>query len=233
LELDTRYVPALYGLAHVQYDRGQLADAAITAERGITAAVRDDDAPPFCALLARVYGQSNRWDEALRSWDRALASSRPEVDWFLEKTQLLWNLERPEAAEETLRAAIERNPSEVLKRAWYESLIRCGKLDEAERHIEAGLEDAKWKSGWLLLRARVRATQGREHEARQDVLAALAEIEARLRPDAPNPFLIAERAQALDLLGHSDEAREQAEIAQLTGVPDWKLPILGASRPRE
>jgi tetratricopeptide (TPR) repeat protein len=223
LELDARYVPALYGLAHVHFDRGQLEDAAAAAERGLEAAARADDQPPFHALLARAYEKGERPDEALQSWDRALASPRPDVDWFLEKTQLLWKLERPAAAEEALRAAIERNPSEVLRRAWYESLIRSGKLDEAERHIETGLENARWKSAWLLLRARVRALQSRHQEAHQDALAALLEIEERLNPGAPNPFLAAEKAQALAALGHADQARRQAKIARSLGVPAWKL----------
>jgi tetratricopeptide (TPR) repeat protein len=216
-------VTALYGLAQVHFDGGRLEDAAAAAERGIEAADRAADDPPFYALLARIYERGDRCDEALRSWDAALASARPEVDWFLEKAQLLWKLDRPEAAEEALQAAMEQNPSEVLRRAWYESLIRCGKLDEAERHIEAGLENARLKSAWLLLRARVRASQGRQREARQNALAALVEIEKRQNPDAPNPFLAAEKAQALAALGRSEQARREAKIARSLGVPAWKL----------
>jgi hypothetical protein len=125
---------------------------------------------------------------------------------------------------------MERNPSEVLKRAWYESLIRCGRFAEARRQVDAHLHSARWKSTWLLLRARLYAAQGRRDEARQDALEALSEIDLRLLPDSPNPFLTADKAQALALLGRRDEARREADIASALGIPAWKLAELRTSR---
>lgn len=223
LAIDPGWTPALYGLAHVLVDRGRLQEAEAVAKRGIESAQDLDGAAPFHALLAQIHEQSDCCDDAIQSWNRALASSRPEVDWFLSKAQLLWKMHQVDAAEETLRSAMRRNPSAALKRAWYESLIRCGRLSEAEDQVEAGLKRAKWKSTWLLLRARLHAAQDRPAEARRDALAALAEIDQRLRPDSPNPFLAADKAQALALLGRRDQAKEQAEIARALNVPAWKL----------
>jgi tetratricopeptide (TPR) repeat protein len=162
-----------------------------------------------------------------------LASSKPDVDWFLGKAQLLWKLQRHDATEEALRSATERNPSEALKRAWYEALIRCGRLDEAQQHIEAGLQKARWKSTWLLLRARLHAARGDSTRARDDALAALTEMDGRLQGNSPNPFLIADKAQALALLGHHAPAQRHAEIARSLGIPAWKLPGFDTAAPHE
>lgn len=223
LELRPRWTPALYGLVHSLFDREQLEAALVAAERGIEAAEHADEAAPFHALAARIHEHDQRWQEALASWESALTSSRPEVDWFLGQAQALWKLNRPAAAERGLKAALGRNPSEVLRRAWYESLVRCGRLDEADRHIAAGLRKARWKSTWLLLRARLHAARGRQAAARHDALAALREINQRLDPESPNPFLTADRAVALAILNRPGEARRQAKLARSLGVPSWKL----------
>ena len=223
LVLDEDYLPALYGLAQVYIDREKVQLAQGLVERAVQSAADANQAAAFHALLAQIHEKEDRCELALESWDRALASSRPEVDWFLGKAQLLWKLQQPEAAEQSLCAAMKRNPSEALKRAWYESLVRSGKLDQAQSHVEYGLSKSRWKSSWLLLRARLHAARGSLAEARQDALAALAEIDQRLQPRAPNPFLTADKAQALAMLGRDKEALEQAKTARSLGVPAWKL----------
>jgi hypothetical protein len=145
------------------------------------------------------------------------------VDWLLGKAQLLWNLAQYDAAEAALRSATQQNPSEALKRAWYEALIRCGRLDEAQQHIEAGLQKARWKSTWLLLRARLYAARGESARARAGALAALTEMDQRLQGESPNPFLIADKAQALALMGQHAQAQRHAQFARSLGIPAWKL----------
>jgi tetratricopeptide (TPR) repeat protein len=236
LELDKAWAPALYGMIHVQIDRAQFEDARELAERAIArrgGLADPDDTAPFHALLAHIYAAEQRWEEALHSWDSALASSQPEVDWFLGKAQLLWKLKRHDAAEDALRSATQRNPSEALKRAWYEALIRCGRLDEAEQHIEAGLQKARWTSTWRLLRSRLHAARGDSTHARADALAALTEINQRLQANSPNPFLLADKAQALALLGHHTQAQHHAETARSLGIPAWKLAAFDFALPHE
>jgi tetratricopeptide (TPR) repeat protein len=223
LELDKAWAPALYGMVHLHIERAELEEAREVAERGIALLAERENVAPFYALLAGIHAKRERYEEALQSWDSALASSQPEVDWFLRKAQLLWKLKRHDTAEDVLRSAIRRNPSEALKRAWYEALLRCGRLDEAQQHIDAGLGRARWKSSWLLLRARLHAARGDSTRARQDALAALTEIDQRLQGATPNPFLIADKAQALALLGHRAQAQRHVETAGSLGIPAWKL----------
>jgi tetratricopeptide (TPR) repeat protein len=229
LKQSPQWTPALHGLAQALFDTQQLEAALAVANRGIKAAQHAGEAAPFHALSARIHEQGEQWEQALASWDSALASSRPEVDWFLGQAQVLWRLNRSKSAERALRTAIERNPSEVLRRAWYEALIRCGRLDEAQRQIAAGLRKARWKSTWLLLRARLHAAKDHQSAARRDALAALQEIDQRLDPSSPNPFLVADKSVALALAGRTEEARAQAEIARNLGVPAWKLAGSGPS----
>jgi tetratricopeptide (TPR) repeat protein len=233
LELDESWAPALYGMVHVHFARAELGDAREKAERGIVLLAKRDDAAPFHALLAGIHAHAERSEEALRSWDAALASSRPDVDWFLGKAQLLWKLKRHDAAEDVLRSATRRNPSEALKRAWYESLVRCGRLDEAQLHIDTRLQKARWTSSWRLLRARLHAARGDSTHARADALAALTEIDQRLQGDSPNPFLVADKAQALALLGQRAQARRHAQFARSLGIPAWKLAAFDSESPHK
>jgi tetratricopeptide (TPR) repeat protein len=233
LELDETSAPALYGMVQVHVERAEFVKARKEAERGAALLAEPDDAAPFHALLAGIHSEEQRWEEALRSWDAALASSQPEVDWFLGQAQLLWKLKRHDAAEDALRLATRRNPSEPLKRAWYEALLRCGRLDEAQQHIDAGLQKARWKSTWLLLRSRLHAARGDSARARVDALAALAELDQRLHVASPSPFLIADKAQALALLGRDAQARRHTETARALGMPAWKLAGVDFAPPQE
>jgi hypothetical protein len=58
-------------------------------------------------------------------------------------------------------------------------------------------------------------------------------MDQRLHGDSPNPFLIADKAQALALLGEHAQARGHAEIARSLGIPAWKLAGFDFASPRQ
>ncbi len=156
---------------------------------------------PFHAALARIHAREEDWASALENWRLALGSPQPEVDWFMGETQALAALGRLDEQVDALAAAMKRNPSIVLKRAWIHALVEAGALETAAREIEIGLAEARWKSSWLLLRARVHALRNEPAGQHADAAAALAEIQRRLHPEHPDPYLVDEAVQARALLG--------------------------------
>jgi tetratricopeptide (TPR) repeat protein len=113
LELDARWLPALYGLAHVCVKRQQFQEAELAAERGIATAADAEEAAPFHALIAGIHQECGRWDDALRCWESALESSRPDVDWFLGKAQVLGS------------RTVQRRPKSFSSLRWNETPARC------------------------------------------------------------------------------------------------------------
>jgi len=201
LKLKPSSMPALHGLAHASFNQQHFDKAIKASQQGIAAAKNIDATGPFHAILARIYEQQEKWEQALTEWKHAIAVSQPDINWFLGEARLLSKLNRHHDAYLSLEAALERNPSVVLRRAWIKSLIDSGQANQASQHIEAGLARARWKSSWLLLRARLELSQNQPEAAKRDAELTLKEIEKRWNPAAANPFLTASRDQALAILG--------------------------------
>jgi len=218
LVLQPRFSAALQGLAGAHLHLGNWVAAESAAQRAI--ALYDDDGrrAPGQALLAQVLEAQTKWPEALDAWREALKAPYPEVDWFLGESRCLGQLGRYDDQAAALALARTRNPSVVLHRAWVRALVDGGQLDAARAEIETGLEKARWQSSWLLLRARVHAREGDTAHQHEDALAALVELEGRINPERPDPWLLTECAIALALAGEETKAREYETQARTLGA---------------
>lgn len=218
LELERSDLGALYGLTRASLALGQYENALNAVARALVVASDADEAAPFYAVAARSYAEQQQWSAALNSWRASLASSRPEADWFLGEAHSLRKLDRIDEAIEALEKAQQRNPSVVLEREWLKLLIDSGHTEKAAPRISAGLERVRWKSSWLLLRARMRLMEGNSVSAEEDAQAALKEIDGRLNLKVVNPFLLADRATALAMLGRDEQAEICAKRAREFGL---------------
>lgn len=210
LELDPLSTSALTGLAETLLDSGAPAEAEQAAELALALQTSAETRAPFHALKARSFEKRERWEKALEQWTHALASSRPEIDWFIGQSSCLARLGRAEERVDALTDARKRNPSVVLDQLWIEALVEAGELDTASQEIEPRLQKSRWKSAWLLLRADVRQQQGLAHDAREDARTALAEIQTRLHPQRPDPHLVQEAAKAHTFLDDPEAARHRS-----------------------
>ena len=224
LHLQAGYYSALYGMAQAHLSQSHWVKAQAVAKRGLVLARNENEAAPFHVISAHIHEQNHCWEMALTAWQHSLASSRPKVDWFLGESRSLKRLKRIDDALQALETAMQKNPSTVLRRAWIEMLIHGDKIHEAEKQISAGLARARWKSSWLLLRARLHLAQKNSEAAQQDARTALSEISRRQSPGSVNPFLAADRGLALLILGREEEAKADLELAHSLGVSHEKLP---------
>jgi len=211
LKLQPAYLPALHGLAHARFRQQRFDEAIQVSRQGIAASSNADEAGSFHSLLARTYEQEALWQKSLVEWNHSLAASHPNIDWYLGVSRTLTALNRPDEARLSLEVAINRNPSIVLRRAWIKTLIDCGLASEASKHIEAGLARSRWKSSWLLLRAQLELSQGQDTAAKRDAERTLQEIKTRWNPASANPFLVANRDQALAILGRGNGPDSSSE----------------------
>ena len=200
LEISAGYLPALYGLAQTRLHQHRLIEAIEVSRQGVAASRSADQAASFHALLAQTYEQQKQWTKALAAWRKSLVASHPKIDWYLGEFHALEKLNRPHAARLALESAMKRNPSVVLRRVWVKALIDCGDTEEASQHIEAGLARSRWKSSWLLLRARLELSQNHPRKAQRDAASALQEIDLRWNPKIKNPWIAADRQRALAIL---------------------------------
>jgi len=96
-------------------------------------------------------------------------------------------------------------------------MIDAGQYRPALDRIEQHLNQLRWRSSWLLRRAR--ALNGMKADFRSDAAAALSELNQRIRPEHPEPTLLLDRAMAFALLGKNSEASNDLILAKKKGIP--------------
>ncbi|MDA0346652.1 MAG: tetratricopeptide repeat protein [Verrucomicrobia bacterium] len=202
IEPDSRLAIIACTEALLQLDR--LDEAESMTRYGIALDGHAQEKTPVYALLARILTRQDHHFEALEAWRAALRSPQPEIDWFLGEAESLGHLLRYKEQVDALSKARERNPSIVLHRAWIRALIDAGDFETALQEIEKGIANTRWKSSWLLLRARIHEQQKRHAEEADDARVALVEIQSRLNTDFPDPYLVKEVDRALAILNKGD-----------------------------
>jgi hypothetical protein len=200
LALDPRSRAAMIGCIEALLHQGGWREAEFLAHQGLALDQRAATQAPFRAMLARIGVRRENWPEALVAWRAALQSPQPEIDWFLGEAECLEQMGRWSERSTALRAAMQRNPSVVLRRAWIRALVDAGELAQASREIEYEITQARWQSSWLLLRARVNEMRQDPAGRRADATRALLEIRGRLNLKHPDPTLVKEEAEALQLI---------------------------------
>lgn len=191
---------ALSGCAEAYSRLGRWEEVATLARTGLSYQESASMKAPFYALLAHSLMQKKQWNQASEAWDQAMESSNPEIDWYLGQSETLYRLKEYNQQVQALAEARERNPSVVLYRTWLEALVNSGRWEQALEEVNRELAKARWKSSWLLLRARIYQAMERIDAQVNDAKAALEEIQLRLHPARPDPHLEKERDQALTLL---------------------------------
>jgi tetratricopeptide (TPR) repeat protein len=219
LRLNPRYLSALTDLSRVQLAQGHHRRALWTLDRAF-ASVRDEaERAPLRMLRAEILVEAGNAAGALLECDRALrhAESAPP-DWYLTRSQLQSRLGRFDEAIAGLKEAHERTGSAVLEVECIDAMIDGGRFGEALQRIEPILADVRWRASWLVRRARVRLAGGDISAAHTDLMAAIRELNGRLRSPHPDPGLLTDRGLASALLGDVAPARRDLAEARKLGA---------------
>jgi tetratricopeptide (TPR) repeat protein len=224
LKLNPSYLAALTDLSRVQLARGSRRAALRSIDRALSQAESEEQRAPLRMVKADIYADGGQYQKALAECERALPhASGLESEWYLTRSQLQFRLGHFLDAATGLREGFERTGSGVLEAAWIEALIDGGSFDEAAAKISAVLEDCRWRSTWLIRRARVRLGLGDVSAAHGDLLAAINELNERLTAPHPSPELLADRALAYALAGDTLLARQDLSRARSLGAEQSTL----------
>ncbi len=165
-------------------------------------------------LLAKYYLETDMAPAAL-SLCEGLQKLRPNRDPALDllhaKTHL--RLNQPDKASLVLKTAWQHTDSIVLRNNWIDTALTAGLTREVLPIINEEISSSRFRSSWLIRRARAAFIHDDKEQARSDLRAALAELTPRIRTDRPDLTLIADRGLIHALLGQTAEAR--ADLAVL------------------
>ena len=244
-DLDTHLVHALKELALVQLGEGR-PDLAlrtidrVLAGRGVppeASSVGSRDSaiePPSDFLIARaeILTAQQNYRAALDDCETVFRQRTDNPEWYLLRAQLQRRLGLFGDCLRDLREGFARTGSAVLEEECIDAMIDAGHHKAALKQIETELRDSRWRSSWLIRRARVRLALGETKAAQRDLHAALKELNSRLLPSAPELTLVLDRGIAKALLGDCSAAVEDLTRARkLSPVPFslWRLERLLAN----
>jgi tetratricopeptide (TPR) repeat protein len=229
VDVDAGFLPARKDLASVLMEQNRLEDAQRTAEEAIKFSTGKPAATQASCWIvaARIALARSDSQQCLDATSQALQLvPRGELDWFLLRAEALRGLGRINDAIRDLKAGYDSLKSSVLRTAWLEALIDAGRGSEALPAIEAEMAECRYKASWLIRRARVRLAANETPAAKDDLRAALGELELHIFPQEPDPMLLIERGMALALLGEKEKAaRELERVKAITTEPEVIAPL--------
>jgi tetratricopeptide (TPR) repeat protein len=177
LQLEPQSLDALKTLSEIQSEQGKTGLALQTIGRAIR--LNPQDASLYFTR-AVIYGGDGKDEAALADCERAFAAHKGDLEWYLTRAQLQSRLGRFNECIAGLNEGLKLTGSAVLNVELIEALIDARKYHEALARIEPELKDTRLRSAWLLRRARVRLGLGKNSAAKEDLSAALEELNQRI-----------------------------------------------------
>ncbi len=222
LELEPNNAPAHRELGRVYFRLGKPAEAMTVLGKGLTLIATPREHATLLVARAEILLLKNENEKALEDVEGAITRHSTSLEWYLLRSRLHARLGKTEARIRGLEEGIERTGSGLLEVELADALIDAGAYERVIARIEKKLEQARWRSGWLIRRARVHLAAGQKEEATADLNEAVAELSRRINSAAPEPSLLATRGRAHDLLSKRDLARSDYEAAKSRGFDeDW------------
>ncbi len=219
LKLKKDYQPALIDLSRVRLAQGRRRDAMKPIERALSFVTNEPSRAPIRMMKAEILAAAGDYSAALHECDLALTSSSSvELDWYLTRSQFQSQIGRFAEAAEGLRQGYERTGSAVLEVESIDAMIDAGQHDDAWGKVESALRETRWRSSWLIRRARIHLGRASISAAHQDFAEAILEINSRLNPAHPEVSLLADRGLALALLGDITGAKKDLLAARKAGA---------------
>ena len=227
LALKTDYLPAKRCLAQIDFHSGKPAEALQTLRAALADVPREHQfLLPGCRQLeGEILLSLQQPDAALKALEQALETKFPELYTWQLRAEAQQALGKIDESISGLKSAWEKSHAIILRNAWIDALLDAGKTDEALPVIEAELAGSRFRSSWLIRRARAtRVTDQTASDA--DLQAAIAELTPRLATDPPAVSLLCDRSLASALLGDLNAAEADRARARSLGASPANLRLL-------
>ena len=198
-------------LARIEAAREHYIAASNAITRGLGLSRDDTERAAVYMARAEILESQGLAELALADCERAFAESTPAIDWYLTRARLQSRCGKMRQFVEGLRDGFEKTGSVVLEIEWIEAMIDAGEGQQALQRIEPHLERARWKGAWLIRKARAQLALKQRSAAFENLRAALADIEYRMKPDRVDLALLTAHGLAQALLENRDAARADQE----------------------
>lgn len=222
LSLRADYLPAARMLAQATFQLNQPDQALTQLRAAMTAAPAEHQfIMPSCHHLeGQILLKMDKPKEALVAFQEALKVPFPEIDTLRLRAEAQRRLGLTDQSIADLKAAWLKSNAIILRNEWLEALLAAGRADEALPVIEQELASSRFRSSWLIRRARAFLVNKHEKEAKEDLDAAIKELTDRLVVTPPPFSLLCDRALAYALSGQIEPAREDLKQARTLGAPE-------------
>jgi len=207
-------------LSRAYFIGGKTNEAFDTVNRAIKHTEEFSELASLLMVRCEFHRSKKEHQKAFEDADRAIRKHPVNAEWYHTRSLLQQQLGLKKERIKGLEQGIEETGSGLLEADLIDALIDGGKTEAALARIEVELKNARVQSSWLIRRAKVRLAMKQNDEAKDDLEAALAELNRRITPGARDPLLLADRGQAYDLLGKTEEAKKDYEQAREKGMSD-------------
>jgi len=147
-----------------------------------------------------------------------------EID--LLHAEVLLALKRPADASTILKNAWRRTNSIVLRNNWIDTALTAEQTREILPIINREISSSRFRSSWLIRRARAALIHDNKKQAHSDLQAALAELTMRIRPTRPDLSLIADRGLIHALIGNTKKAKADLALLKKSILPPSSYRLL-------
>ena len=229
LDFDPTSITGQRELSRTYFTLGKTNEALDTVNRALKRPSEGADRGSLLIVRAEILRARSDFQKSFEDADRAIREHPDNVEWYLLRSQLQVRLKLKKERIKGLEEGIKETGSGVLENEWIDALIEDGQHVRALEKIEAELKNSRLLSSWLIRRAKVRLASGKKEDAKQDLEAALVELNRRINATSPDPSLLADRGLARELLGQKEEAKKDYEQAREKGLTDdWLRERLNA-----
>lgn len=231
LTLEPNSINAQRELSLAYFSLGKTNEALATVNRALRSQADPADESSLLMVRSGMLRARREFSQALDDAEKAIEKYPLNVEWYLVRSQLQTLLKLKPERVRGLDEGIRVTGSGLLSAERVDALIDNGQNDAALKEIETELQPARWRSSWLIRRAKVRLALGQTKEAQSDLTTALAELNERLAGTAQDALLLADRGMVHDLLDKKDQARADYRAARDKGLTEeWVRERLRALR---
>ena len=222
LSLRADYLPAARMLAQATFQLNQPEQALAQLRKAMDAAPPEHQfiLPSCHHLEGQILLKLDKTKDALVAFQEALKVPFPEIDTLRLRAEAQRRLGLTDQSIADLKAAWLKSNAIILRNEWLEALLAAGRTDEALPVIQQELSTSRFRSSWLIRRARAFLINQHEKEAKEDLDAAIKELTDRLVVTPPPFSLLCDRALAYALSGQIEPAKEDLKQARALGAPD-------------
>jgi hypothetical protein len=116
-----------------------------------------------------------------------------------------------------LKKSLNRTESIVVRNNWIDAALTAGQTEAVLPLIEKELSSSRFRSSWLIRRARASLILKRKEAAQADLREALVEIAPRINPERPDFTLISDRGLIHALMGNKTRAKNDLKTLKKSG----------------